>query len=176
MNINRQKDIQFSDIYIYKSKRKITFYKFTLINFQNINLKKYKRQFLGNEKWLFFPFSSYSSPQEETNENMRVMEGVILHKYLIITYIMYYLSKIPEIAIQLRKSPFLSFLSPKTRFQNPEKSHFYCSRHPFQQEFTKLNASWKLLSLTWFKREKTQASFCREKTPSRSSPTLPHNQ
>ena len=63
-----------------------------LINFQNINLKKYKRQFLGNEKWLFFPFSSYSSPQEETNENMRVMKGVILHKYLIIINIICYLS------------------------------------------------------------------------------------
>lgn len=73
-------------------KRKITFYKFTLINFQNINLKKYKRQFFGNEKWLFFPFSSYSSPQEETNENMRVMKGVILHKYLIIINIICYLS------------------------------------------------------------------------------------
>ena len=80
-------------IHEYKStKRLFSFLIFTLINFQNINLKKYKRQFFGNEKWLFFPFSSYSSPQEETNENMRVMKGVILHKYLIIINIICYLS------------------------------------------------------------------------------------
>ena len=81
-------------VYIHKyksTKRLFSFLIFIFIN-QNINLKKYKRQFLGNEKWLFFPFSSYSSPQEETNENMRVMKGVILHKYLIIINIICYLS------------------------------------------------------------------------------------
>lgn len=45
---------------------------------------------------------------------------------------------------------FFIIFEQKTHFQNPEKSHFHRSKHPFPQEFTKLNASWKQVSLTWF--------------------------
>ena len=74
-------------VYIHEYKSAKRLFSFLIFIFINQNARLH-----GNEKWLFFPFSSYSSPQEETNENMRVMKGVILHKYLIIINIICYLS------------------------------------------------------------------------------------
>lgn len=47
----------------------------------------------------------------------------------------------PQNSHLAQKITFFIIFEQKTHFQNPEKSHFHRSKHPFQQEFTKLNAS-----------------------------------
>lgn len=145
-------------------------YKFKNINLENINLNKCKQPISDNGKWQIFPFLAYSSPSARKRANSRVMKRVNLCKLLITKKLSLFSGKNEKWASSSKNRlnpPFLPKMSPGKR---PKKSR----KSPIWDKFIMLNASWLLSGNRRQRRPKTKTSSCREKTLSRSSPTLPH--
>ena len=121
-----------------------------------------------------FSISSVFQPIARKRANSRVMKRVNLCKLLITNKVKSIFRRNRKMGIQLEKSlksPIFAQKSPKmSPVKRPQKSR----KSPIWGKFIMLNASWLLSGNRQQRRAKTETSSCREKTLSRSSPTLPH--
>ena len=166
--------IQFSCVYVCKSKSPVLIYKFKNINLGNINLNKCKRPISDNGKWQIFPFLAYSSPSARKRANSRVMKRVNLCKLLITNKVKSIFRRNRKMGIQLEKSLKSPIFAQKSPKMSPGKRPKKSRKSPIWGKFIMLNASWLLSGNRRQRRPKTETSSCRDKTLSRSSPTLPH--
>ena len=126
------------------------------------------------QEMAIFSISSVFQPIARKRANSRVMKRVNLAKLLITNKVKSIFRRNRKMGIQLKKSLKSPIFDQKSPKMSPGKRPKKSRKSPIWGKFIMLNASWLLSGNRRQRRPKTETSSCREKTLSRSSPTLPH--